>query len=464
MTNRELKARKPVIFWADSSIKTNLGVESKVAVLSLHLRPLSSLLRDKWRRLLLASELHQSAMTFVNFFLSQRRQSIDRLLAIATMSDPPRIAFKLGGSKRPVVSRIAPSNTTFDTSASANQDQVELVTSLANGEIQSTTPVASKQELVIPSQPNAHQKFFKSKFNPPKATPSSTTITDEAVNQLDDDAKRALILDAQKANEAWDERSEYGKARVHTIAQLASNTFSRTLENGEGSSETNAEAKDEEEPPVDNADYDAVPIEDFGMAVLRGMGYKEDSGLGITNKKQVDVFVAETRPRGLGLGADRKVLEKINQLKRNLKKAGINESDDLCMEKGACVLIEKGPHADMYGTIESIDEDVSRLTVALAIGGTNRKKEVISISQYYVKLVTETHFLKYSKYVNKSKAEKVEQETSEQLMQNYGRRTDDPPRSSSSAKDDDDDDRRHRHRSSDRHRRRDDESKKSRRH
>ena len=390
------------------------------------------------------------------------------------MSDPPRVAFKLGGFKRPVVSQIVSSNGNFDTSTSNNHHQVELVTSLDNGEIQSTTPVALKQELVIPSQPNAHQKFFKSKTNPPKPALSNTPISDEAINQLDDEAKRALILDARQANEAWNERSEHENARVHTIEQLAMNTFSRALENGEPASEANGEA--EAEKHIDSANYDIVPIEDFGMAVLRGMGYKEESGLGITNKKQVDVFIAETRPRGLGLGADRKVLEKINQLKRNLKKAGIDERDDLCMEKGACVLIEKGPHTDQYGTIESIDEDVSRLTVALAIGGTNKKKEVISISQYNVKLVPEKEFLKYSKYVNKSKAEKVEKETSEQLMKNY-RQEDDSKRHRSSTKDDDehrhhrssnsdDHQRKHHHRSSDghRHRDRDDEPKKSRRH
>ncbi|CAF3346495.1 unnamed protein product, partial [Rotaria sp. Silwood2] len=96
-----------------------------------------------------------------------------------------------------------------------------------------------------------------------------------------------------------------------------------------------------------------------------------------------------------------------------------HEKDYLCFEKGAFFLIEKGPHRDLYGTIESIEEDVTRITVSLAIGGTNKKKETINISQYNVKLVTEKEFLKYSKYVNKSKAEKVEKETSDRLMKDY---------------------------------------------
>ena len=161
-----------------------------------------------------------------------------------------------------------------------------------------------------------------------------------------------------------------------------------------GSLETSTEAE-EEEQPVNDAEYDTVPVEDFGMGVLLVMGYEENSGLGATNKKQVDVYVAEIQSHRSGLDADWKVLEKINQLKQNLKRAGIDERDNLCMERGACVLIEEDSYTDLYGNIESIDEDVSGLTVALAIGGTDKWKEVISISQYDVKLASEKEFLKY---------------------------------------------------------------------
>jgi ribosomal protein S4E len=132
------------------------------------------------------------------------------------------------------------------------------------------------------------------------------------------------------------------------------------------------------------------------MAVLSGMGYEKDSGLGKSNKRKIDVFVPETRPRGLGLGANRKTLEKLNQLKHNLKKSGINENDDLYLEKGAFVLIQQGSYHNSYGTIDSIDEDLARLNIILAMNDTN---EPISVSQYNVKLVTEKEFLKYSGYV-----------------------------------------------------------------
>ncbi|CAF0789198.1 unnamed protein product [Adineta ricciae] len=371
------------------------------------------------------------------------------------MSEPARVTFKLGGFKRPALNNLASASSQFDTSTSnTNDQQLELVTGFDNGELKGNAPVVKKKELVIPSQPNAHNQFFKMKIESKK----KTTSNGMEMNQLEDEAKRALILDAQAANEAWNERNENGPVRVHTIEQDSANTFMINTD------EENNAKEPEEEKEVENADYEQVPIEDFGMAVLRGMGYKEDSGLGISNKKQVDVFVPETRPRGLGLGADRKVLEKINQLKRNLKQAGIDEKDDLCFEKGAFVLIEKGPHQDLYGTIESIDEDVTRLTVSLAVSGTNKKKEVISISQYSVKLVTEKEFLKYSKYVNKSKADRVDKETSERLIKDYHRSEtkstssgDDRDRERDrkhhrSSKNDDHDRKHHRHRDDDRNR------------
>lgn len=357
------------------------------------------------------------------------------------MTEPTRIAFKLGGTKRPAFNNIKSSSSSqFDSSTTTNEDRAELVTGFDNGEIKSTTPIVPKKELVIPAQPNRHHEFFKIKTNPTQNSVSNALPTNDPVNQLDDEARRALIIEAQQANETWDQRNEHGNIRVHSITQDSTNTFMNNI---------TAEDHKTEEKDTENPDYDEVPIEEFGMAVLRGMGFKEANGLGITNKKQIDVFVPETRPRGLGLGADRKILEKINQLKRNLKQAGIDEKDDLCFEKGAFVLIEKGPHQDLYGTIESIEEDVARLTVSLAIGGTNKKKETISISQYNVKLVTEKEFLKYSKYVNKSKADKVEKETSDQLIKDYYKQDDKGDHKRHRSSKNDDYDRKH-HRSSDR--------------
>lgn len=47
------------------------------------------------------------------------------------------------------------------------------------------------------------------------------------------------------------------------------------------------EVDDQINKPVGSvdADYDSVPIEMFGLAVLRGCGWHEGEGIGKTNKK-----------------------------------------------------------------------------------------------------------------------------------------------------------------------------------
>ena len=32
-------------------------------------------------------------------------------------------------------------------------------------------------------------------------------------------------------------------------------------------------------------DYDSIPVEEYGMAMLRGMGWKASEGIGLKNKR-----------------------------------------------------------------------------------------------------------------------------------------------------------------------------------
>ena len=52
------------------------------------------------------------------------------------------------------------------------------------------------------------------------------------------------------------------------------------------------------------ADYDRVPVEDFGAAMLRGMGWKEGEGIGANKGKKMEkTKIPERRPALLGIGA-----------------------------------------------------------------------------------------------------------------------------------------------------------------
>jgi G patch domain/KOW motif-containing protein len=59
----------------------------------------------------------------------------------------------------------------------------------------------------------------------------------------------------------------------------------------------------EQRPELDDAQYRQVRIEDFGAAMLRGMGWKDDAPTREDGKAAPRAFVTEARPAQLGLGA-----------------------------------------------------------------------------------------------------------------------------------------------------------------
>lgn len=101
-----------------------------------------------------------------------------------------------------------------------------------------------------------------------------------------------------------------------------------------------------DEPTIDGAkestidDYESIPIAHFGMAMLRGMGLKDEE---IRSEKSKE---PELRPRGMGLGAD-----KLAKPKKLLIAPAANET--LEIKKGACVRILAGKYMDLYGQVRA---------------------------------------------------------------------------------------------------------------
>lgn len=85
-------------------------------------------------------------------------------------------------------------------------------------------------------------------------------------------------------------------------------------------------------------DYDDIPIAQFGLAMLRGMGLKDEE---IKNAKSKEL---ELRPKGMGLGAD-----KIARPKKLLVAPAANEV--LEIKKNAYVRILAGKNKDLYGQV-----------------------------------------------------------------------------------------------------------------
>ncbi|XP_033178857.1 G-patch domain and KOW motifs-containing protein isoform X4 [Bombus impatiens] len=108
-------------------------------------------------------------------------------------------------------------------------------------------------------------------------------------------------------------------------------------------------------------DYEKIPIDAFGVAMLRGMGWQPGKGIG-RNEKLVAAVIPELRPKGMGLGADKVALQKKNT---DSKK----EEEELKIEKGTFVKIIAGKQSNNYGQIEGFDDDAGRLIIKLALGG-----------------------------------------------------------------------------------------------
>ncbi|XP_063627284.1 G-patch domain and KOW motifs-containing protein [Cydia splendana] len=202
-------------------------------------------------------------------------------------------------------------------------------------------------------------------------------------------------------------------------------------------------------------DYDAVPIQEFGMAMLRGMGWTASTDQQQKHKQP------ELRPKGLGLGADKVIKE--NQ-KKNVSKD--KKDEELSIVKNAFVKITTGKYSGLYGKVVSLDEDNGRVMVDITI-----KKETVSLSEFMMQPVSKSEYDKQSKVINadsyeeykknenqKSNRDKRENEDREASSSHREKERDsDRSRKDTSRRDKEDSNgrhkpERHRSRSNDRHR------------
>ncbi|XP_055324375.1 G-patch domain and KOW motifs-containing protein [Sitodiplosis mosellana] len=142
-------------------------------------------------------------------------------------------------------------------------------------------------------------------------------------------------------------------------------------------------------------DYDSIPIAHFGMAMLRGMGLKDEEIIANKNKE------IELRPKGMGLGAD-KVVKKA----KLLVAPAANET--LEIKKNAYIRIIGGKNKDLYGQIEGLDDHACRVIVRLALGG-NRE----TLNEFMVQPVSKQEYLQYGKVINSAKYDEYKRKQEE---------------------------------------------------
>ncbi|XP_029464057.1 G-patch domain and KOW motifs-containing protein [Rhinatrema bivittatum] len=265
-------------------------------------------------------------------------------------------------------------------------------------ELQSVNPVEAPKELMIPL-------IQKNRWQTPKPALCYNKEKGEQEQGPEDgvlsQAVKELIQESKRSLEVWEGGPKDDPNLL--IPLLMQNRVPNGYEDGD---KVDVSLRPESATEVD---YEAVPVEAYGMAMLRGMGWKEGEGIGRTFKQDVKPLEHQLRPKGLGLGADRSAVKDLEPARpKRPRKPGEEKLEDepQGLVTGAFVQIEGGPHKELYGTVEGVDPDNARVMVKLAIGG-----KVVTITQYSLKLVNKKEFEKYGRDLSRlSKAHKEKKE------------------------------------------------------
>ena len=135
-----------------------------------------------------------------------------------------------------------------------------------------------------------------------------TDDADTPMTDADDGVTTRLFVDEQQTKQRTEDEEALdallGKKKESTLVVEQSDTIDTRFQGR--ASEGDAFRDDIASRPVASlADYDTVPVEEFGMAMLRGMrhGWKEGDPIGRRKGAAVKPRVLERRPAQLGIGA-----------------------------------------------------------------------------------------------------------------------------------------------------------------
>ncbi|XP_068453952.1 G-patch domain and KOW motifs-containing protein [Clinocottus analis] len=327
------------------------------------------------------------------------------------------------------------------------KDDRDYLTGIDGKELQSSKPSEKPKELIIPLiQKNRWHRPDRAAQGPegeasggkaPKTTEDNDSVESQAVKELIEDSRRQLEL--------W----KNGQTEINPnlfIPLLMQNKVPDGFEDGD---HVKVDLRPESST---DADYESIPVEAYGIAMLKGMGWNKEEGIGRTFKQHVAPIEHQLRPRGLGLGADRSSIKDLEPTrhKRPPKPGDEKEKEEeLVMGPGGCVLVESGAHKELYGKIEGLDADNARVVVKLAIGGKSA-----TISQHAIKLVGRKEYDKNCKDLSRlSKAHKEkekEQHRREEKERQSNNADEGKHKSSERGKGSDDRKRKHRESSQDR--------------
>jgi len=166
-----------------------------------------------------------------------------------------------------------------------------------------------------------------------------------------------------------------------------------------------------DELPLDGAkeatldDYDNIPIQQFGLAMLRGMGWVDPPP-----KKKGSGPIDDApflRPKGMGLGADK-------ALKPKALLVQPEKNEVLEIKKQAYVRILGGKQKDQYGQIQGFDDHAGRVIVKMAIGGNKE-----AFNEFLCQPVSRKEYSQFGKCISKLEFGKISMKLSSRNVISY---------------------------------------------
>ncbi|XP_008585364.1 PREDICTED: G patch domain and KOW motifs-containing protein [Galeopterus variegatus] len=246
-------------------------------------------------------------------------------------------------------------------------------------ELQSVKPSGAPKELVIPLIKNGHHR------QPQAQSLGPSMDTEVLVDGVLSQAVKELLEESKKSQE---ERENAGVDPTLAIPMIQKGCIPNT----EG-----ADSEPQAETVPEEADYEAVPVEAYGLAMLRGMGWKPGKGIGHTFNQVVKPCINSLRPKGLGLGANLTEAQNLaptsphRLLSPGEEQEKDKEDQPQGLVPGRAVVVLSGPHRGLYGKVEGLDPDNVRVMVRLAVGG-----RMVTVSEYCLRPVTQKEFDKNS--------------------------------------------------------------------
>ncbi|KAK2090954.1 hypothetical protein P7K49_030238 [Saguinus oedipus] len=258
--------------------------------------------------------------------------------------------------------------------AGPSPEEKDFLKSVEGRELQSVKPQEAPKELIIPLIQSGYRR------QPPARSPGASTDSEALVDGVLSQAVKELIEESKKSLEE--------RENVHVDPTLAIPMIQKgCTPSGEG-----ADSEPQAETVPEEANYEVVPVETYGLAMLRGMGWKPGKGIGSTFNQVVKPRVNSLRPKGLGLGANLTEAQALtptgpSRMPRPDEQGKDKEDQPQGLVPGGAVMVLSGPHRGLYGKVEGLDPDNVRAMVRLAVGS-----RMVTISEYCLRPVSQQEF------------------------------------------------------------------------